>query len=322
MLFQSSKLKAWKSFFIETWQKRRSSFELWAFENVTPRGIGCTCNVIFSGKPAASQRGGQRSRMSAEAHAECWHYFLGVRIHHMFLISKCRGGLDLGLWTTLVLANRMQPHISKFRQILLSKTFCNRRSPPRSGIVYTSTEVVHKPGSESPLHFDQIHMEKWNASARRLLGGLIESWRHICRVKILFGWLSTNRFVSTRTNLMTCLVNWNLLRIRVPSRNTQLYLNEWPMSRGICVLPIFPPLTWTISLLGLQEIGTEGQRRWGWSIMRRKVIFGQGLQKHRTILCYPASGWAAVSSKWRQERKNKHMDTRWRFSFFFPFMGG
>jgi len=42
MLFQSSKLKARSSLFTKTWQKRRSSFELWAFENVTPSGIGCT----------------------------------------------------------------------------------------------------------------------------------------------------------------------------------------------------------------------------------------------------------------------------------------
>jgi len=34
-LFQSSKLKARTSVFTETWQKRRSSFELWAFQNVT-----------------------------------------------------------------------------------------------------------------------------------------------------------------------------------------------------------------------------------------------------------------------------------------------
>ena len=41
-LFQSSKLKARTFFFTETWQKRRSNFELWAFENDTPSGIGCT----------------------------------------------------------------------------------------------------------------------------------------------------------------------------------------------------------------------------------------------------------------------------------------
>jgi len=42
MLFQSSKLKARTSLFTETCQKRHSSFELWAFENVSPSGIGCT----------------------------------------------------------------------------------------------------------------------------------------------------------------------------------------------------------------------------------------------------------------------------------------
>jgi len=41
MLFQSWKLKAPTSLLTEMWQKRRSSFELWAFENVTPSGIGC-----------------------------------------------------------------------------------------------------------------------------------------------------------------------------------------------------------------------------------------------------------------------------------------
>ena len=41
MLFQSSRLKTRTSLFTEMWQKRRSSFELWAFENVTASEIGC-----------------------------------------------------------------------------------------------------------------------------------------------------------------------------------------------------------------------------------------------------------------------------------------
>jgi len=41
MLFQSSSLKARTSLFAETWQMRLSSFELWAFKNVTANGIGC-----------------------------------------------------------------------------------------------------------------------------------------------------------------------------------------------------------------------------------------------------------------------------------------
>jgi len=45
LLIQSSKLKARTSLFTKTWQKRRSNFELWAFENVTASGIGCTLTI-------------------------------------------------------------------------------------------------------------------------------------------------------------------------------------------------------------------------------------------------------------------------------------
>ena len=66
-----------------------------------------------------------------------------------------------------------------------------------------------------------------NASAQNLLpAAMFERWPHICRVKITFGGLPTNWFVSTRTNLMKYLVNWISLRIRVRSRNTQPFLSE------------------------------------------------------------------------------------------------
>ena len=54
---------------------------------------------------------------------------------------------------------------------------------------------------------------------------MLERWPQVCRVKITFALLTTNRFVSTTTNSMKCLVNWILLRIRVRSTNTQLHLN-------------------------------------------------------------------------------------------------
>jgi len=47
ILFQSSKLKARTCHFTETWQKRRSSFELWAFEKVNPSSIGCIYTLSF-----------------------------------------------------------------------------------------------------------------------------------------------------------------------------------------------------------------------------------------------------------------------------------
>ena len=63
--------------------------------------------------------------------------------------------------------------------------------------------------------------------ARRLLSAaLLECWLQVCRVKITFTILPTNRFVCTTKKLMKCVVNWILLRIRVRSRNTQPHLNK------------------------------------------------------------------------------------------------
>jgi len=47
-----------------------------------------------------------------------------------------------------------------------------------------------------------------------------------CRVKITFTFLLTNRFISTTTNSMKCLVNWIPLRIYVRSKNNQPHLKD------------------------------------------------------------------------------------------------
>ena len=75
LLFQSSKLKAWTSLCTETWQKRRSSFELWAFENDTPSGVGCTYTW-------------QCIHMAVHTHGsaytwQCIHMALGVQYIHI-----------------------------------------------------------------------------------------------------------------------------------------------------------------------------------------------------------------------------------------------
>ena len=63
--------------------------------------------------------------------------------------------------------------------------------------------------------------------AERLLPvDILERWPQVCCVKITFTLLQTNRFVSTKTNLMKCLVNWIPMRIYVPSRNTQPHLRS------------------------------------------------------------------------------------------------
>ena len=70
-------------------------------------------------------------------------------------------------------------------------------------------------------------MEKQKASAWRALpADLLELWPHVRLVQITFGLLPINWFLSTRTDSMKCVVTWNLLRIRVRSRNVQPHLKR------------------------------------------------------------------------------------------------
>jgi len=97
-------------------------------------------------------------------------------------------------------------------------------------LFYASTLKLHRPRSQSRLHFDmgnpwQIHLEKYFTSTRRLLpADMLERWPQICRVRLPFILLTTNCFVCTTANSMKCLVNWIPLRIRVRLTNTQPHL--------------------------------------------------------------------------------------------------
>jgi len=82
-----------------------------------------------------------------------------------------------------------------------------RRKPAlRSRILFASTELVHRPRSDSPLPFDientyQIRTGKSNASARRLLPAtLLERWPQVCRVKITFESISGTQLVRFHIN--------------------------------------------------------------------------------------------------------------------------
>jgi len=68
----------------------------------------------------------------------------------MFLISKCRGDWVLDLCTTSVLALREPRHHGKIRFFLRRNTFFPRIFPSRISS-QTSTEVVHKPRSQTRL---------------------------------------------------------------------------------------------------------------------------------------------------------------------------
>ena len=71
----------------------------------------------------------------------------------MFLISKCRGDRDLGLCTTSVLAFA-ELRNGKIRGKNVFRRMKNRILPLRCGSPNASTEVVHRPRSQSALHFD------------------------------------------------------------------------------------------------------------------------------------------------------------------------
>jgi len=108
---------------------------------------------------------------------------------------------------------------------------CSQRLASRKGPPFASTQNVHRPESQSPLHFDtsgrngKFACNSKISSARRLLpADTIEFWPHVCRVETTFRLLLTNRFVCTTTNSMICFVNWIPLRIRVRSRSTQIHL--------------------------------------------------------------------------------------------------
>ena len=111
---------------------------------------------------------------------------------------KCRGQSNLGLCTISELANRMPRSIGKFRQILQPNTLCNQNSRMRSCILL----IVHRTRSDYPLHFDirnieQIRMENEFPIAQRLLpADKLERWPQVCCVKITFGLLLTNPFIS------------------------------------------------------------------------------------------------------------------------------
>jgi len=77
-----------------------------------------------------------------------------------------------------------------------------------------SPEVVHRPRSDPPLHFDirnlwQTRTQKYNTSSWRLLPvDMLERWPQVCRIKITFTLLLTNYF---RTNADS---QWNRYTIR------------------------------------------------------------------------------------------------------------
>ena len=115
----------------------------------TKRFVGSFVNVILT-----RQTCGQRSSRPAESKRRAIGNFFSERICYLFLILKCRGDWDLGLCTTAGRAFGEPQHNDNFRFFLRRNTFFFWKSPLRCGSPNSSPEVVHRPGSRSPLHFD------------------------------------------------------------------------------------------------------------------------------------------------------------------------
>jgi len=236
----------------------------------TKRFVGSFVHVNLT-----RQTCGQRSSRAAESKRRALGNHFPEQICYMFLISKCRGDRDLGLYTTSVLAKREPQRNGKIRFFLRRNTFFPRILPLRCGSLFASTKVVHRPGSWSPLHFDirniwQICSGKWFPSARRLLSAaLLERWPQVCCVKITFAVLSTNRFVSTTKKSMKCVVNWIPLRISVRSRNTQPHLKVGlgifdfcAISRRLILKTRFPhPISVAVTIYGTRFVLRDSRRR-------------------------------------------------------------
>jgi len=115
----------------------------------TKRSVGSFVNVILT-----RQTCGQRWNRAAESKRRALGNYFPERICYMFLTSKCRGDWDLGLYTTSVLAFGEPQRNGKIRGKNVFRRRKNQILPLRCGSPNSSTEVVHRPRSQSPLNFD------------------------------------------------------------------------------------------------------------------------------------------------------------------------
>jgi len=81
------------------------------------------------------------------------------------------------------LANRMPLRSADFQFKNVFGHKIRQNSPLCSNMLFASPEVVHRPRSHCPLHFNkgniqQIHTGKYNANARRLLSAAVPE--HLC----------------------------------------------------------------------------------------------------------------------------------------------
>jgi len=115
----------------------------------TKRFVGSTVNVILT-----RQTCGQRSSRVAGGKHWASAFYFPIWIWHMFWGSKSRGSSDLGLCTTSGLAKTVRLRSADFRlKNVFGHRIC-RKSALRRCTLSASPEDLHRPISDSPLHFD------------------------------------------------------------------------------------------------------------------------------------------------------------------------
>jgi len=179
----------------------------------------------------------QRSGMAVASNCRALAFYFSVRIYYKIPISQCRGESDLGQWMSsgqcrcgIVFAKTMLLRSADCRFSNVMGRRIRQNSPLCSGILLASPAVMHTPSSHSPLHFDvrniyQNNTERCKANTwHSLPAAMSQCWPQGCRVKIMFGLLPNNWFVSTKMNSMKCFVSWIPLNTHVRSNQTQPYI--------------------------------------------------------------------------------------------------
>ena len=115
----------------------------------TKRSVGSVVHVILTRQTCS-----QRSSRTAERKRQTIGNYFPEQICYMSLISKCRGDRDLGLCTTSGLAVGELSAMTNSDFSCVETRFFFRKSPLRCGSPNASPEVVHRPRSQSRLHFD------------------------------------------------------------------------------------------------------------------------------------------------------------------------
>ena len=85
-----------------------------------------------------------------------------------FPVLKCRGKSDLGLCMNSELARRMPLRSADFLFWNVFGCKNRRKSALHSGILFASPEVMHKPRSDSPLHFDTRNISQIRTAQNRV----------------------------------------------------------------------------------------------------------------------------------------------------------